>query len=383
MAETNRITSHYTAYEKNRIALVNEELTGNRNAHADDWATIRSDVPYQLGNNPFNSLYNMALEMIRGELQLWGSSFPSSVESLKVLANVANAVVTQLVEAIDPLLKSKQVPNLIIQGNTMLVSLEILGIYNSKFEDFRDLCKPDLRHETVASNKLLSLRNDIVDCISTSITALLQASQSSAASSSSNTKGALSTKVTAGKRKSVLLGEDEAAGAGAGVGVGGKGGKGAAGGGSESACDIHPNTINIINCCRVGADVVKFSMITHEITTAKPSFGPRDLSVPLQHRRWVMEGLRLLFAKREVNYENGSEMRTGYLLPVLVGIPGVGKSRLLNEYAQFAPKRVGPTRWKTERKPQFHNSSNSPQSVRIHIRGKKEKNTAVPTQFCD
>jgi hypothetical protein len=250
MAETNRITSHYTAYEKNRIALVNEELTGNRNAHADDWATIRSDVPYQLGNNPFNSLYNMALEMIRGELQLWGSSFPSSVESLKVLANVANAVVTQLVEAIDPLLKSKQVPNLIIQGNTMLVSLEILGIYNSKFEDFRDLCKPDLRHETVASNKLLSLRNDIVDCISTSITALLQASQSSAASSSSNTKGALSTKVTAGKRKSVLLGEDEAAGAGAGVGVGGKGGKGAAGGGSESACDIHPNTINIINCCK-------------------------------------------------------------------------------------------------------------------------------------
>jgi hypothetical protein len=95
---------------------------------------------------------------------------------------------------------------------------------------------------------------------------------------------------------------------------------------------------------RVGADVVKFSMITHEITTAKPSFGPRDLSVPLQHRRWVMEGLRLLFAKREVNYENGSEMRTGYLLPVLVGIPGVGKSRLLNEYAQFVPKSSQPDR---------------------------------------
>jgi hypothetical protein len=121
LIETNRIVAHYTAYEKCRVALAIEGLTADRIQHNDEWNTIRSDVPYQLGNNPFSSLYNLALETIRGELQLWGTSFPSTVESLKVLANIADVVVNQMVEAVEPILHARQSADLIIQVKGFLM----------------------------------------------------------------------------------------------------------------------------------------------------------------------------------------------------------------------------------------------------------------------
>jgi hypothetical protein len=98
----------------------------------------------------------------------------------------------------------------------------------------RDLCKPDLRHETPASHKLVTLRDELVESIVVSINALLKVSQEA---SNENRNVAV-----APKRKSVLLGSEAEAGT--------NGGHHRSNKQADNMCDLHPSTANIINCCK-------------------------------------------------------------------------------------------------------------------------------------
>jgi hypothetical protein len=62
-----------------------------------------------------------------------------------------------------------------------------------------------------------------------------------------------------------------------------------------------------------------------------------EMMIPLVEREDCIRKLRTVFQLWTESYEAKSKGRTGYIIPVLVGISGVGKTRLLNEYKQYLP----------------------------------------------
>eukprot|EP00981_Chlorochromonas_danica_P014786 scaffold8807_cov149-Ochromonas_danica.AAC.1 len=68
---------------------------------------------------------------------------------------------------------------------------------------------------------------------------------------------------------------------------------------------------------------------------SSPSISRRDMEIPLQDRAATIKSIKYVFDERTRAYIDKSRGRSRYRLPVLVGIPGMGKSRLLNEYLRY------------------------------------------------
>eukprot|EP01031_Cornospumella_fuschlensis_P027558 gene27558-33284_t len=74
----------------------------------------------------------------------------------------------------------------------------------------------------------------------------------------------------------------------------------------------------------------------------KPSLAGQLMKAPLIERDDCIQTIRSVFSERaEVYVSSWQSERENYRIPVLVGIPGIGKSRMLNEYKRFLPDDVG------------------------------------------
>eukprot|EP00981_Chlorochromonas_danica_P001754 scaffold381_cov168-Ochromonas_danica.AAC.7 len=72
-----------------------------------------------------------------------------------------------------------------------------------------------------------------------------------------------------------------------------------------------------------------------------PSLGIELMRAPLVERHHCALAISKIFSQTARAYLSSSRGRENYRIPVLVGMPGIGKSRMLNEYKQFLPKDAG------------------------------------------
>lgn len=242
--EANNHTAHLKTYQRVRIAQVKAELQAHEADHASEWIALTQDnIPYLKGTHPLNAFYTFAFEMLRGELHLWGITLISSQESLLVFIAICDAAVMELQRVMGPVLledfKNNKSSHFILkQTNTFLIRLEMLSIFASKFDELRDICRPDVRHESTASITVRTMRNAMVeacaDSISILLTSSLDANDATRTSKSKHIKGfgshndlndkTMATSITASITSIDLT--------------------------SFENCDLHPLTGNVLHCCK-------------------------------------------------------------------------------------------------------------------------------------
>eukprot|EP01040_Poterioochromonas_malhamensis_P008354 gene8354-9038_t len=180
--ESCKYTKHYKKYENSRITKFKNELKELESTNPQHWHSIFTEDPYQKGIFPFHDFYFLAYWLIRSEYQLWGSTLPTNEESLQTFINICEASLAEIIRVLTPLLtdeamKGKSGANSVIrQSKHLLVRLDVLDIFVQKYEEYRDVCHPDSRHESSASLRLNEIRKNIVEACIRSIEYLLSSS---------------------------------------------------------------------------------------------------------------------------------------------------------------------------------------------------------------
>lgn len=220
---------HYEVYQGIRIAQVKAELQAEEDAHASDWATLEEDVPYIKGSHPLQRFLSLAYEMLRGELQLWSNSLnPANPQAVQVFAAICDATVMEIQRLLIPMLlddEQEHSSNFIIrQANSLLIRLEMLDMYNSKYDDMLEICRPELGKPSHASVTLTALRDAMVEACVDSINVLL--------SSSSDSGDPIDVENNSEFKKSFKQGEI--------IAIANPG----------ESCDLHPITGNVLHCCK-------------------------------------------------------------------------------------------------------------------------------------
>lgn len=92
-------------YQSIRTTRLKSELRDLENLHAKDWAAALLDSgPYEKGSHPFREYFNLNYNLLRSELQLWGSTLPSNEESLQIFVSVCEALIAELERVVAPVL---------------------------------------------------------------------------------------------------------------------------------------------------------------------------------------------------------------------------------------------------------------------------------------
>ena len=104
LVESNKHFAHLETYKRVRVAQVKAELKAHEDFHIDIWNTLQNDVPYKKSSHPFRDYFAFAFEMLRGELQMWGTLLASTTESALVFIAIADAVVFEFQRLLGPLL---------------------------------------------------------------------------------------------------------------------------------------------------------------------------------------------------------------------------------------------------------------------------------------
>ena len=115
--DINGHTDHLEIYQRVRIAHVLGDLQAHEAASLAAWEGLLQDAPYQKGTHPLKSYAALALETLRGELQLWRSTLlfdnrnSSGTDNTKrykeaasVYASIADAIVLEIQRVLSPLL---------------------------------------------------------------------------------------------------------------------------------------------------------------------------------------------------------------------------------------------------------------------------------------
>lgn len=178
LLDENKQTAHYDVYKQMRIDYVQKWLRQHENNHLEEWNNLLLDVPYQKGTHPLASYYNLSCELLKSELNTWGLTLTTNSQSLDVVIGICDAVTSEIVKIVTPTLtadfRDKSIINFILkQSNSFLIRMDMLDIVMSKYEDMRDLLRPDFRHESTASTRLTTLRNSMISACIDSLNCLL------------------------------------------------------------------------------------------------------------------------------------------------------------------------------------------------------------------
>uniref|UniRef100_A0A7S3HT83 Exocyst subunit Exo70 family protein n=1 Tax=Spumella elongata TaxID=89044 RepID=A0A7S3HT83_9STRA len=173
MFEKNNHTAHFKVYQTVRIAKLKAELKAQETACAAQWTAAALDGPYEKGSHPFKEYFLLAYWLLRSELQLWGSTLPSNEESLHVFVAICEALIAELQRVLSPILSEEKMSKnnnpAVRKSKLVLVRLDVLETFNDRYEEFRDLCRPDVRHESAASMSLSTMRTAVVTACARSI----------------------------------------------------------------------------------------------------------------------------------------------------------------------------------------------------------------------
>lgn len=219
---------HHEVYQSIRIAQVKAELQVEEDAHAAEWAALLEDVPYIRGSHPLQGYITLAYEMLRGELQLWSNALnPNNPACVLAFVAICDGTVMEMQRLLTPMLlddEETQSSNYIIrQANSFLIRLEMLDMFMVRYEDLREICRPESSKESTASVTLTALRNAMVEACVDSINTLLR--------NSSDPGDPLD--LTEGDfKKATKRGEC--------VAIANPG----------ETCDLHPINGNVLHCCK-------------------------------------------------------------------------------------------------------------------------------------
>ncbi len=209
--ETNEFTMHYQIYETLRVESCISAIKELFNAHSNDWVRLSQDVPYIAGNHPLQMILELTIELIQGELGLWNMLLPSTDEAMLLYTTLCDALLTEVQTMIAPIFLIEYdytSPNLVLrQSNSFLIRMDIFVILANYYDDLRDLCRSDTKAETVASEKVVSMRKICIEGCIESINHLLVAANNCGLTNKSITNNDLSS-------------------------------------------DLHPTTGNVIYCCK-------------------------------------------------------------------------------------------------------------------------------------
>jgi len=267
--ESNNNHTHFEVYQSTRIAKLKSELRAQEQEYSAQWTAAQQDGPYEKGTHPFKEFFLLSYWLLRSELQLWGNTLPSNVDSLHVFVSICEAIIGELSRVLTPLLvddRSRYYANPVVKrSKLLLVRLDILDTFNDLYEEFRDLCRPDVRHESTASMSLMEMRQIVVNACANSAEYLSSDSISegftfvdmsrkfpSAAAAAGNVGGSGGNGLPTSS--SIATSGGTAAGGGGGAPAGGS--MLASGLSSDalllndsSACDLHPAAGNLMYCC--------------------------------------------------------------------------------------------------------------------------------------
>jgi hypothetical protein len=88
------------------------ELKELENGYAKEWTvSLLQNGPYERGSHPFRMYFMFAYNLLRSELQLWGSTLPSNEESLQVFVAICEGLILELHNVVSPLLLDDKTAN--------------------------------------------------------------------------------------------------------------------------------------------------------------------------------------------------------------------------------------------------------------------------------
>jgi len=232
MIESNKYDDHFKVYERVRTLKLKAELKELETTHFQEWSASLLDGPYEKGSHPFRDYFHLVYWLLRSELQLWGSTLPSTQESLQIFVNICEAVVHDLQTVLKSLLShdrssSKSNPNPVAsKSKWLLIRLDVLETFHDRYEELRELCRPDIRHENNASLALTAMRQSIVIACAEGIDFLASYHISEGFIIVEGKKGSL------GDPQQHVF--------------------------DPSSCDLHPSTGNVMYCCQ---EILKYNSV--------------------------------------------------------------------------------------------------------------------------
>lgn len=104
-SDAGKLSTHFKVYQTIRVAKLRSELKELENGYAKEWTvSLLQNGPYERGSHPFRLYFLFAYNLLRSELQLWGSTLPSNEESLQVFVAICEGLISELHSAVSPLL---------------------------------------------------------------------------------------------------------------------------------------------------------------------------------------------------------------------------------------------------------------------------------------
>jgi hypothetical protein len=145
------------------------------------WEKLYSDdFPFHIrNNNPLQQYLAFALELLRGEQQLWGVLFAPSPASASMFTKLCHAVIDGIREKMAPFMDAsmyKRRARLVHQNNVFLIRLDMLDVFMMHYHSIYEVCKPDFRKDSSASLALNDLRNSLVLACAEGVEVLIRSS---------------------------------------------------------------------------------------------------------------------------------------------------------------------------------------------------------------
>lgn len=141
--ELSKSTEYFKIYQKHRVATIKSELKRFENDHINEWNALQSNDPYSKGSHPFAAYFNLSYWLLQGEFQMWGSTLPSTEDSLQCFTSICESFVSDLQRILAPFIAENQTNRgtasnpVIRQSKMLLMRLDLLSILNQTYEDYR------------------------------------------------------------------------------------------------------------------------------------------------------------------------------------------------------------------------------------------------------
>lgn len=264
--EVSHCKGHFKLFQTARINNMRRILKSLETEQAAAWNALQGDDPHQRGTLPFNDLFLLAYQILRSEYQLWAGILPTAEDTLPVFIAICDAALSELQRMLSPLLADTTIKAgkgggttvVIGQSKILLIRLDLLDIFGQRYEEFRDVCHPDARHESSASLTLRSMRQGVIQAALRALELLLSPTTITDGFFTVVKKSALSsaTATATGSNASHSQSEEEA-----------------------TSCDLHPITGNILYLAKELA--ASYGTVLRHMLELASSFGIASASLPI------------------------------------------------------------------------------------------------------
>ncbi len=180
------LSKHLDAYRIMRLNVIHNILTEHKTKNVDNWNKLyNDDFPFHIrNNNPLGQYMEYVLQILRGEMQLWGVLFHSNPLSVAVFLEICHTAINELHNLMKPLLddniyniKNANNSDIVHPNNIFLIRMDFLDCFMTNYHAIYEVCKPDFRKDSSASLALIEMRNVLVNACIDGTVELLRSSK--------------------------------------------------------------------------------------------------------------------------------------------------------------------------------------------------------------